>query len=368
MRFLLNILTIGAFIISPLLKSQDINSYNVNASLNIDEKTIEVSQIMKFKNTSTNILNEIVLEDWSNSYINNETKLAKRISDEYSRSFSFAKKRQRGFTVINELKSNSKVTWSRYQGQSDLIRVKLEEPIKINESISIELKYTIKLPDSKFTGFGYDDKNFYLKNWIIVFSNIYQDEWLNQSNLNLDDQSLKESTYNLNFSYKGNYNLNSNLNKGDISETNQVKTVELYGSGINNVRLNLVVEDDFRSIQNEYIEIETDIFRVSDPLEVEIKFNRVSEFVTKYFDDTDKFKLLIPKSDYESNPFYGLNQLPSFISPFSDQFLEEIVFLKSFVKNYLNHKINLNKRDSHWFYNGLEIFLINKYILSLIHI
>ena len=362
MRFLLNILTIGALIISPLLKSQDINSYNVNASLNIDEKTIEVSQIMKFKNTSTNILNEIFLEDWSNSYINNETKLAKRISDEYSRSFSFAKKRQRGFTVINELKSNSKLTWSRYQGQSDLIRVKLEEPIKINESISIELKYTIKLPDSKFTGFGYDDKNFYLKNWIIVFSNIYQDEWLNQSNLNLDDQSLKESTYNLNFSYKGSYNLNSNLNKGDISETNQIKTVELYGSGINNVRLNLVVEDDFRSIQNEYIEIETDIFRVSDPLEVEIKFNRVSEFVTKYFDDTDKFKLLVPKSDYESNPFYGLNQLPSFISPFSDQFLEEIVFLKSFVKNYLNHKINLNKRDSHWFYNGLEIFLINKYI------
>jgi hypothetical protein len=362
MRFLFNILIIGTLIISPLLRSQDINSYNVNARLNIHEKTIEVIQIMKFKNTSNNKLNEIFLEDWSNSYINNETKLAKRISDEYSRSFSFAKKKQRGFTIINELKSDNVLSWTRYQGQSDLIRVKLEEPIKINESISIELKYTIKLPDSKFTGFGYDDKNFYLKNWIIVFSNIYQDEWLKQSNLNLDDQSLKESTYNLNFSYEGNYNLNSNLKKGEISENNQVKTAELYGSGINNVRLNLVVEDDFRSIQNENIEVETDIFRISDPLEAEIKFNRVSEFVTKYFDDKDQFKLLIPKSDYESNPFYGLNQLPSFISPFSDQFLEEIVFLKSFVKNYLNHKINLNKRDSHWLYNGLEIFLINKYI------
>ena len=73
-------------------------------------------------------------------------------------------------------------------------------------------------------------------------------------------------------------------------------------------------------------------------------------------------KLLITRADYESSPFYGLNQLPSFISPFSDQFLEEIIFLKSFVKNYLNQKINLNKRNSHWIYNGLEIFLINKYI------
>ena len=69
MRFLVNILTIGTLVISPLLKSQDINSYNVNAILNNDEKSIEVSQIMKFKNTSNIILNEIFLEDWSNSYI-----------------------------------------------------------------------------------------------------------------------------------------------------------------------------------------------------------------------------------------------------------------------------------------------------------
>ena len=97
-------------------------------------------------------------------------------------------------------------------------------------------------------------------------------------------------------------------------------------------------------------------------MEAEIKFNRVSNFVTDYFGDVDKHKLLITRADYESSPFYGLNQLPSFISPFSDQFLEEIIFLKSFVKNYLNQKINLNKRNSHWIYNGLEIFLINKYI------
>ena len=60
MRFLVNILTIGTLIISPLLKSQDINSYNVNASLNIDEKSIEVSQLMKFKNIN------VVLAFWAN--------------------------------------------------------------------------------------------------------------------------------------------------------------------------------------------------------------------------------------------------------------------------------------------------------------
>ena len=362
MRFLVNILTMWTLIISVQLKSQDFNSYNINASLNINENTIEVDQKMKFKNTSNIKLDEIFLEDWSNSYVNNETKLAKRISDEYSRSFSFANKKQRGYTTIKEIKSDNIESWSRLQGQTDIIRILLKETIKKNQSISIELKYTIKLPDSKFTGFGYDDKNFYLKNWIIVFSNLYMDKWLNQSNLNLDDQSLSNSRYNLNFSYKGDYNLNSNLNKREVDIKNQIKSVNLYGSGINNVRLNLVFENSFKTLQNQNIKIETDIFKISNLLEAEIKFDRVSRFVTNYFDDRDKFKLLIPKSDYDLNPFYGLNQLPSFISPFSDQFLEELVFLKSFVKNYLNQKINLNKRESHWLYNGLEIFIINKYI------
>ena len=362
MRLLVYILTIGILLFNLQLRGQEINSYNVNAFLDVDNKSIEVKQIMKFRNTSKIKLNEIFLEDWSNSYINDETKLAKRISDEYSRSFSFAQKKQRGFTTINDLKGENIKSWYRYNNQLDIIKVELSESIKKDEFITIELNYSIKLPDSKFTGHGYDGKNFYLKNWLIVFSNLSENKWFKQSNLNLDDQTLSESSFNLNFSFEGDYYLTSNLNKRSSKSVNQIKSAELFGSSINNVRLSLINEEAFKVIQNENIKIETDIFKISDALEAEIKFNRVSNFVTDYFGDVGKHKLLITRADYESSPFYGLNQLPSFISPFSDQFLEEIIFLKSFVKNYLNQKINLNKRNSHWIYNGLEIFLINKYI------
>ena len=362
MRLLVYILTIGILLISPQLRGQDINSYNVNAILNVDSNSIEINQIMKFKNTSNIQLNEIFLEDWSNSYINNETKLAKRISDEYSRSFSFAQKRQRGFTKIKNLKGENIKSWYRYNSQLDIIKVELIESIKKDQSIIIELNYSIKLPDSKFTGHGYDGEDFYLKNWLIIFSNLSDDKWSKQSNLNLDDQTLNKSRFNINFSFEGDYNLISNLNKKKVNSLSQIKTIELSGSSIDNVRVYLVKEDNYNTIKNQNIEIETDIFKSSDPLEAEIKFNRVTEFISNYFEDTDKYKLLIPREDYESSPFYGLNQLPSFISPFSERFLEEIIFLKSYIKNYLNQKINLNKRDSHWIYNGLEIFLINKYI------
>ena len=362
MRGYLNLFILTMLIIPINGSGQNINSYNIDAKLNSEDKTIEIYQIMKFKNTSNTPLKEIFLEDWSNSYLDNTTSLAKRISDEYSRSFSFAQKKQRGSSSINNVKSNNIETWERLDDALDIIKVNLKKPISTGGSIEIEIYYSIKLPDSKFTGYGYDDDNFYLKNWLIVFSNISNSIWYNQSNLNLDDQSLQKAGYKLKISFDEDLHLFSNLIKNNTEVSNNIKTVFLSGKEIKDVRINLLTQDDYKKFENFNYEIETDVFRTSSPLDSEIKVNRIVNFITNYFNDTDNNKLLVPRTDYESNPFYGFNELPSFISPFSDEFLEEIIFLKSFVINYLNQKLNLNKRESHWVYNGLEIFLLNKYI------
>ena len=341
---------------------QNINSYNIEAKLNSEDKTLTVSQIMKFKNTSNISLNKIVLEDWANSYVDNRTSLAKRISDEYSRSFTFATKKQRGSTQIKSITSNNIKSWRKSEKTSDIINIYLKKELKKGESIEIEINYQVKLPDSKFTGYGFDNSNFYLKNWLIVFSNISESEWYSQSNLNLNDQSLKKSRYEMKVSFDKNYYLFSNLKTNKTEVLTDTKNVYLSGSDINDVKIDLLIDENYRNFQNINNEIETDIFKISSLKEAEKKITRVNNFVKDYFNDNSDLKLLVPKKDYDSNPFYGLNQLPSFISPFSDEFLEEIVFLKSFIINYLNQKLNLNRRESHWIYKGLEIFIIDKYI------
>jgi hypothetical protein len=345
-----------------MLFSQSNNSYNLEVELNSFDKTIDIKQVMKYKNISNTSVDIIFLEDWSNAYSNTDTKLAKRISDEYSRSFSFSQKKQRGSTIINKISSNNIDKWSRSENVSDIIKLFLKEPLKINQSIEIEISYSIKLPDSKFTGFGYDNSNnFYLKNWIIAFSANSGLNLLPQSNLNLDDQSIDDSDYSIKLKLDGDYFIVSNL-QNILNEDNERETAQLIGSSVKDVKLNILAEDNFIELKNNQFEVETDIFKKTPLLESENKFNRVSSFISKYFNDTEKTKLLIAKQDYESSPFYGLNELPGFLSPFSDEFLEEIIFLKSFSINYINQKLNLNKRDSHWVFKGLEIFIINKYI------
>ena len=351
-------------LISPINSfCQNTNSYNIDVILSPEDKILIINQVMKFKNTSNISIKEIVLEDWANSYVNNRTRLAKRISDEYSRSFTFAKKKQRGSTLIKSIDSDNIESWSVSKKTSDIINVYLKKELKKGESIEIEINYIVKLPDSKFTGYGFDNNNnFYLKNWLIVFSNISKLNWSSQSNLNLNDQSLKKSSYKLKMSFDKSYNLFTNLSVNKTEILIDKKNVYLSGYDINNVKIDLLIDKTYTNFQNFNNEIETDIFKTSSLEEAEIKIKRVNNFIKDYFNDKSDLKLLVPQSDYDSNPFYGLNQLPSFISPFSDEFLEEIVFLKSFIVNYLNQKLNLNRRESHWIYTGLEIFIINKYI------
>ena len=345
-----------------ILFGQSNNSYNLEVELNSFDKTLDIKQTMKYKNISNTSVDFIYLEDWSNSYSNTDTKLANRISDEYSRSFSFSQKKQRGFTVINKISSNNIDKWSRSENASDIIKLFLKKPLEVNQSIEIEILYSIKLPDSKFTGFGYDNNNnFYLKNWIIAFSANSGLDLLPQSNLNLDDQSIDNSDYSIKLKLDKKYFIVSNL-QNILKEDNDIEITQLFGSSIKDVKLNILAEDNFIELKNSQFEVETDIFKKTPLLESENKFNRVSSFLSEYFNDTEEAKLLITQQDYESSPFYGLNELPGFLSPFSDEFLEEIIFLKSFSINYINQKLNLNKRDSHWVYKGLEIFIINKYI------
>ena len=67
--------------------------YKIDVELNPDDQTLLIKQKVEFKNSSKSEIDKLFLEDWSESYRDNKTNLAKRISDEYSRSFTFSKKK-----------------------------------------------------------------------------------------------------------------------------------------------------------------------------------------------------------------------------------------------------------------------------------
>ena len=101
-------------------------------------------------NNTSKALDTIYLSDWSNSYSSFKTALAQRFGEEYDRSFYLSKKSKLGYSKINHIGSQEKkLKWNRLENQSDIVRVILEKPLKIDELYKLNLVYLIKIPDSK---------------------------------------------------------------------------------------------------------------------------------------------------------------------------------------------------------------------------
>jgi hypothetical protein len=71
---------------------------------------------------------------------------------------------------------------------------------------------------------------------------------------------------------------------------------------------------------------------------------------------------LVNKVNYDKNPIYGFNQLPSFIAPFSDTFEWDIKMFKAITEEYINRSFLFNRRKDNWLADGMQTYLMIKYV------
>lgn len=362
-------LTIGLFL---LLVSFDVysqsekTSYTIDALIDVKNETITVDQELSFINPDPKEKNIIYLQDWSNSFKNTETPLSLRLADEYDRSFYFSDKDKRGYTKINEISLNGiPLVWQRLNGQSDLIKVFLFGKVNSNTPVTLKLKYQIKIPDQKFIGFGIDGNGeLKLRNWFIALAPYIQDKWLIQSNLGIDDNSHLGANFNVTWHLPKEYYVESNLEK--VKSEMLLNSKKISFSGLNQTRAQFYFTKrnlfkNFDLGQGKLVV--TDMLNEQqDSIKYKNSISQIKQFVGTYLSSYPHDKELILQLDYDKNPFYGFNQLPSFLKLFSDQFFFEIKFIKAYLDNYLNEKLTIDKRKDYWLFGGIQSYLMIKYV------
>jgi hypothetical protein len=111
------------------------NKLDINATFDIENKSINIEQTIDYVNTSNVTLDTIYLTDWSHSYSAKNTPLAERFADEFKNTFHFAKEEDRGFTLINSIKENNTETnFKRLEKNPDILKVALTQPLLPNKS------------------------------------------------------------------------------------------------------------------------------------------------------------------------------------------------------------------------------------------
>ncbi|WP_035674493.1 aminopeptidase N [Flavobacterium sp. 83] len=334
--------------------------------LNTENKTLTIQQEITFFNQSNDTLTSIVLNDWNNAYSDKNTPLAKRFSDEFYRGFHLAKEEERGstnnLTIIdaNQLFASCK----RTQKNPDYIEVQLREKLLPNQKTTLHLTYITKIPSDKFTKYGYNDKGeMNLKNWFLTPARYDNHTFIRNSNNNLDDIANAVCDFDIELKTPETIEITTDLNSTGPNKLGNFTNYKLQGSNRTDFSLFAEPKSSFISYKNNTNEVLTNLKenKIS-TIEKAIVINRVMDYVSTLIGVYPHEKIIVSQTDYERNPFYGLNQLPSFLSPFTDEFIFEIKFLKTYLNAYLKTSLRLDSRKDNWIYDGIQVYAMMKYI------
>ncbi len=338
----------------------------MTVALDNEQQILHVNQSVIFTNNSSKSIDKIVLNDWNHAYSDKFSPLGLRFSDEFVRNFHFALNSERGVTTIKDLFINgNEVNWKRVEKHVDLIEIPLKSSLNPKESTTINIKYDLRIPSSKFTRFGYENGDYNLKNCFLSVARLNNDgEFVYNSNENLEDiANATQEKIDIEYSIPKDYKITTDFELTKESEVGSNKVYSFHSENITEIQLAIEKRSDFKLFKNDTITIETNIKSSGiNDIEKAISINRVINFVAKNLIETNQKKMMVSQIDYERNPFYGLNQLPSFLSPFSNEFIYEIKFLKTYLYNYLKSNLKIDQRKDGYLLDAIQMHILMKYI------
>ena len=338
------------------------NAINIKATLNTDENKLMIQQEIVYHNNSNETLNHIFLHNWANSFKNRKTPLSKRFIQDFRKDLYFANEKDLGFSDIKNISINyNNIIYKELENKEDIIQLFLETPLKPNESTNISLTYFIKLPNSKFTGYGSYKDGYRLRYWYITPA-IYTKGWQLMSNLNLDDLFEDYTSFNIDFIIPKNLTLVSSL-KQSYTTNGNYNSYHLFGKNEKDIIIDIQKKNTFKKFNTDTHEIQTDILDkdLNANLTKDI-LNREVHFLTSYLGVLPTDKIFIDEVMRKKNPVYGLSQLPSFIRPFSDVFKYDLTLFKALSKKYLKQTLLVNERKDYWLIDGLQNYLMIEYV------
>ncbi|MAD97071.1 MAG: aminopeptidase [Flavobacteriaceae bacterium] len=338
------------------------NQTKIKANLDPTKDLLYIQQETKFVNTSDSVLNQIYFHNWTNSFKNNKTPLAKRLVEDFKKQLYFAKDEDRGFTSFKNLTVNYEaVDFYEKEGQVDILEVQLKKGLQPKDSLLINVTYTVKIQNSKFTAYGKTDSGYHLRYWYLAPA-VFDTEWQLMSNLNLNDLYETPTDFTIELGIPNNYFLESNLYQYESEKEGQ-KNYVIVGKEKTDVILSINQTKKFKTFKTNQLNIYSDVSHENITTEdCESILERHVSFIQKYLGNYPYKELYIDEATQGKNPVYGLNQLPSFLSPFEDRFNWDLNMFKAISYQFLKNTFLLNTRDDHWFLDGLQNYLMLEYV------
>ncbi|MGI9549586.1 MAG: metalloprotease, partial [Aurantibacter sp.] len=247
--------------------------------------------------------------------------------------------------------------------EMDILKIYLNEPLLPGRTVKLFITYNVKLPPNRYTPYGYDNRGgYYLRDWYLTPA-VYDGTWHLYSNKNLEDLYTDVTETTINLICPAGLFVESNFKVLGNTQFPNGQQVQLRGENQKSGEIVLTPEKRFITHVNDYMTVTTDIeSKRYDEISQGLSIEKVSKFIVDNLGEYPHRDLLVSELEYDKNPLYGINQLPSFIRPYDEQFQFEMKFLKTALQVMLGESLFLNPRKEKWLSDAIANYLMIMYV------
>ena len=160
----------------------------------ITNNELSVKQKITYYNKSDKNLSQIKLLNAVAAYKNRETGLLRRKLEDRKTDLYYAEKNEQGKLIF--LKINDK----SYPGVFDTENIYIDIPtLAPNNSITLDLEYSLQIPDAKFTGYGISKNDTLLKYFFLVPDSFDKENNINKNYLDIEETNNVDTYYHIDF-------------------------------------------------------------------------------------------------------------------------------------------------------------------------
>ncbi|MES2837119.1 MAG: M1 family metallopeptidase [Bacteroidota bacterium] len=144
---------------------QEVN-YKIDVRLNDKDHALHAFETFEYTNNSPNELLELYIHIWPNAYKNNNTALAKQLTENKELAFYYSKPEERGFIDSLDFKVNgAKVAWEYDAKNIDICKIILPSPLVPGGKITVSTPFYVKIPSGEFSRLGHIEQQYQITQW-----------------------------------------------------------------------------------------------------------------------------------------------------------------------------------------------------------
>ena len=220
----------------------NITTYDIDLKLN-DNNTIDGNQVVRYKNTTANILSEVYFHLYANSFSEIATnKPVSKLyeSKAYPNGTSYGK-----IEIIDVNVTGNDTSFALENTDKDLLKVSLNTPLYPNDFISIDMQYKITIPNVLHR-FGYNDNTINLGNIYPIVCVFDENGWdKNPYSSNGDPFYSNLANYNVKMTYPNKYTLAHSGNQTSQNIDDTTKTSDITAKAVRDFAM--VLSDKFQT-------------------------------------------------------------------------------------------------------------------------